>query len=103
MVEFAFSTGITQGPIRAIAGRHLQTQPGVGKIIPMCGHSAWIGEPLLGAIAGFIYLPVTVLVAATFLDPRRQAQPADIAAHRYDFPYTPVSLQPDVRQIVAAG
>jgi hypothetical protein len=74
-----------------------------GVLLFNVGLTFWIGEPLLGAIAGFIYLPVTVLVAATFLDPRRQAQPADIAAHRYDFPYTPVSLQPDVRQIVAAG
>jgi putative membrane protein len=49
-----------------------------------------IGEPLLGIIAIMIYLPVGVLFAANFVDPRRRADAAQLATHRYDFPHSPV-------------
>jgi uncharacterized membrane protein len=51
-----------------------------------------IGETLLGTIAIMIYLPATVLFAANFFDPRRRADTTDLAAHRYDFPYSPLEL-----------
>lgn len=50
-----------------------------------------IGETLLGIIAMMIYVPVSVLFAANFLDPARRADAAHIAAHRYDFPYSPLA------------
>lgn len=59
-----------------------------------------IGEPLLGVIAIMIYLPVTVLIAASFLDPGRRADAAHIAAHRYDFPYSPMPLAAPARPAV---
>jgi len=49
-----------------------------------------IGETLLGVIAVIIYLPVGVLFAANFLDPRRRADAAQLATHRYDFPHSPI-------------
>ena len=50
-----------------------------------------IGEPLLGIVALMIYVPVTVLFAANFVDPRRRADAAQIATHRYDFPHSPIA------------
>jgi len=50
-----------------------------------------IGETLLGVIAIMIYLPVAVLFAASFLDPARRADPGQLAAHRYDFPHSPLA------------
>ncbi len=50
-----------------------------------------IGEPLLGMIAIFIYLPLAVLFAANFVDPRRRADAAQLATHRYDFPHSPIA------------
>ncbi len=50
-----------------------------------------IGEPLLGIIAIMIYLPAGVLFAANFVDPRRRADAAQIATHRYDFPHSPIA------------
>jgi len=49
-----------------------------------------IGETLLGIIALVIYLPVSTLFAATFLDPRRRADAVAVAAHRADFPHSPL-------------
>jgi uncharacterized membrane protein len=49
-----------------------------------------IGETLLGIIAIMIYLPAGVLFAANFVDPRRRADAAQIATHRYDFPHSPI-------------
>jgi hypothetical protein len=49
-----------------------------------------IGEALLGVIAIMIYLPTIVLLAASFADPRRRAGTEDLAAHRYDFPYSAI-------------
>jgi uncharacterized membrane protein len=50
-----------------------------------------IGETLLGMIAIMIYLPVGVLFAANFVDPRRRADAAQLATHRYDFPHSPIA------------
>ena len=50
-----------------------------------------IGETLLGIIAIMIYLPVGVLFAANFVDPRRRADAAQLATHRYDFPHSPIA------------
>jgi uncharacterized membrane protein len=50
-----------------------------------------IGETLLGIIAVMIYLPVAVLFAASFVDPRRRADAAQLATHRYDFPHSPIA------------
>jgi uncharacterized membrane protein len=49
-----------------------------------------IGETLLGIIAVMIYLPVGVLFAANFVDPRRRADATQLATHRYDFPHSPI-------------
>jgi putative membrane protein len=49
-----------------------------------------IGETLLGIVAIMIYLPVVVLFAANFVDPRRRADAAQLATHRYDFPHSPI-------------
>jgi len=51
----------------------------------------WIGEPLLGAIAIVIYIPVLVLFASHPLNPHRRATLLDIAAHCRDFPDSPVA------------
>jgi uncharacterized membrane protein len=51
-----------------------------------------IGETLLGVISIMIYLPTTVLVTASFLDPGRRADAAQVAAHRFDFPSSPVTI-----------
>ncbi len=45
-----------------------------------------IGEPLLGTIGILIYMPVVALFLAHPLNPQRHATPADIAAHRRDYP-----------------
>jgi uncharacterized membrane protein len=50
-----------------------------------------IGETLLGIIAVMIFLPVAVLFAANFVDPRRRADAAQLATHRYDFPHSPIA------------
>jgi uncharacterized membrane protein len=50
-----------------------------------------IGETLLGIIAIMIYLPVGVLFVANFVDPRRRADAAQLATHRYDFPHSPIA------------
>jgi uncharacterized membrane protein len=50
-----------------------------------------IGETLLGIIAIMIYLPVGVLFAANFVDPRRRADATQLATHRYDFPHSPIA------------
>ena len=50
----------------------------------------FIGEALLGVIAVLIYLPVGIFLAANFLDPRHRADASQLAAHRYDFPYSVV-------------
>jgi putative membrane protein len=50
-----------------------------------------IGENLLGIIAVMIYLPVGVLFAANFIDPRRRADATQLATHRYDFPHSPIT------------
>ncbi|MFN8627298.1 MAG: carotenoid biosynthesis protein [Candidatus Binatia bacterium] len=47
-----------------------------------------IGETLLGIVAIMIFLPVIVLFAANFVDPRRRADAAQLATHRYDFPHS---------------
>lgn len=52
----------------------------------------WIGEPLLGAIALVIYIPVFVLLASHPLNPHRRATLLDIAAHCRDFPRSPLAL-----------
>jgi hypothetical protein len=52
-----------------------------------------IGETLLGIIAIMLYAPVGMLVAANFLDPRRRADAAQLAPHRYDFPHSPIGLR----------
>jgi len=51
-----------------------------------------IGETLLGVIATLIYLPVVVLLAGNFVDPRHRADAAQLAAHRYDFPYSVIEI-----------
>jgi uncharacterized membrane protein len=50
-----------------------------------------IGETLLGIIAVMIFLPVAVLFTANFVDPRRRADAAQLATHRYDFPHSPIA------------
>jgi uncharacterized membrane protein len=52
-----------------------------------------IGETLLGIIAIMLYAPVGMLVATNFLDPRRRADAAQLATHRYDFPHSPIGLR----------
>lgn len=60
----------------------------------------WIGEPLLGTIAVILYLPVIVLLLSHPLNRDRHATLADIAAHRQDFPSSPLSIRE--RQLDAA-
>jgi len=50
-----------------------------------------IGETLLGVIAAVIYIPVLVLLGGRFFDPQRRAGAAELAAHRYDFPHSPIA------------
>lgn len=50
-----------------------------------------IGEPLLGTIGVFLYLPVVALVLTHPLNPQRRARPADVAAHLRDYPASPLA------------
>jgi len=49
-----------------------------------------IGESLLGIVAIMIYLPVAVLIIGNLVDPRHRADASQLAAHRYDFPCSPI-------------
>ena len=56
-----------------------------------------IGEPLLGTIAILLYLPVIALFVPHFMNPQRRATAADVAAHRRDYPVSPLALVPASR------
>jgi putative membrane protein len=51
----------------------------------------YIGEYLLGIIGMLIYIPAVTLFLAHPLNPLRRATPADLAAHRRDFPLSPIA------------
>ena len=51
----------------------------------------WIGETLLGVVGCLLFLPVVVLVLSHPLNPMRRAGAAELAAHRRDFPVSPVA------------
>jgi putative membrane protein len=61
----------------------------------------WIGERLMGVVGTILSVTVGVLVATNLLDPRRRATAADVAAHRRDYPASP--LAPPAGGEVPAG
>jgi putative membrane protein len=52
----------------------------------------WIGETELAVVGGLLFLPVVVLSLTHPLNPMRRAGAAEVAAHRRDFPHSPVTL-----------
>jgi putative membrane protein len=54
------------------------------------GLTFWIGERLLGLIGCMMVAPIVVLGLSHVLNPMRWAGPAAVAAHRRDFPASPV-------------
>lgn len=58
----------------------------------------WIGEPLLGTIAVILYIPVFVLLLSHPLNRDRHATLTDVAAHRRDFPSSPLSIRERQRE-----
>jgi putative membrane protein len=52
----------------------------------------WIGETEIAVVGCLLFLPVVVLFLSHPLNPMRRASAADVAAHRRDFPHSPVTL-----------
>jgi hypothetical protein len=52
----------------------------------------WIGERLLGLLGCLLFLPVVVLFLSHPLNPMRRAGAVELAAHRRDFPDSPIAF-----------
>ncbi|HJQ82640.1 MAG TPA: carotenoid biosynthesis protein [Candidatus Binatia bacterium] len=50
----------------------------------------WIGESLIGLVGCFLFAPVVVLFLTHPLNPMRRAGAAEVAAHRRDYPASPI-------------
>lgn len=51
-----------------------------------------IGEPLLGCVGVFLYIPVTAVVLALLVKPSNRATAEELKAHGRDFPTSPLTL-----------
>ena len=49
-----------------------------------------IGEPLLGWVGIFIFIPVTIVLLTLLVKPANQATAGEVAAHLHDFPASPL-------------
>ena len=87
-----------QGP-RAGAASGVRHVRGAGLLEPLLyvgillfnlGLTFWIGETLLGTVGIVIFAPIGVLATLHAFDPRRRATSADVAAHRRDYPGSPL-------------